>query len=184
LVGKYSTGNFFLFTCPACFAIPIAFLSIGYLLRKPRPKVFYLPILINMVTIVVGIILYQFEIRFPDYAFQQHYSSYVDVIKLVESKQMEVKDKDIVLLPEKESKIFRHSVVYSITGQGIISIYFEDGYDNFDNYSWGYIYRSDGNQPSDSDQCFRWRNIIPPRPNWYYCEFHKFVGFPLDRKSK
>jgi hypothetical protein len=183
-VGKFSVGNYFLFTCPSCFAIPIAFLSGGYLLRKPRPRLFYLPILINLVTIIVGLFLYQFENSYPDFAFQQQYPRYEEVVKLVESDQLEVTDEGIVRLREKDSEMFQNNVVYSITNQGTKTIYFEEGYDNSDLFSWGYIYRSDGNQPSGEDKCSHWRNIVPTTPNWYYCDAHAFVGLPLNNKSK
>lgn len=133
---------------------------------------------------IVGILLYQLENSYPDLAFQQHYARYEEVVKLVESNQLEVTDEGLVRLREKDSEIFHNNVVYSITDQGTKTIYFEDGYDSFDLLSWGYIYRSDGNQPSNEDKCSHWRNLVPATPNWYFCNAHAFVGLPLHNKSK
>jgi hypothetical protein len=175
-VGKSSIGNYFWFTCPSCFAIPIAILSVGYLLKKPRPSIYSLPLIINAFTIIVTMLLFSLDNAYPDIAFQRYFTSYDEVITSVETKEFALMGTGFVSLPEKYREIFKNGVFYSHTDQGTHIFYFEDGNDNLDDISWGYLYQSDGSQPSKADHCYTWRELVPPKPNWVYCKAHALLS--------
>ena len=177
-VGKSSIGSFFWFTCPGSLVIPLAILALAYLRPRPASRSFYSPLIISLATLIVGIIMFSFESINPDFAFRKHFSSYRDVVGLIEANKIAVNQNGFALLPERYQQILSLSSAVVSVRADATTVYFEDGSSDWDDMSWGYIYRSDGSPPTIDDKCSNWRQTKPETPNWYYCDVHYWVGFP------
>lgn len=176
--GRFSIGNFFLFTCPACLVPLLIPLSLLYWKVDGAPRAKYLPSVLNAVNITIAFVLYGFDTLYPDVAFQLHFQKYTDAVNFVQQSQPEIDKYGYATLPEIYNNLSMNGIIYIDRENNKTSIYFADGADNFDGLSWGYLYRSDGNTPLPENACALWRKLKPPVDNWYYCDANsKWGGF-------
>jgi hypothetical protein len=173
-MGKSSIGSPFYFTCPAPLIIPLAFLSLGYLRQGPCSFYYFIPLILSVAAVLAAIILYSYENTHPDFAFIRSLSQYEDVVDSVNRGEIEINRDGLGALPDESQKDFTASMVAVSETSGRKTIYFQEGSDSFDSISWGYIHTSDGNPPGDD--CTDWRELVPPTPNWYFCDAHRWIG--------
>jgi hypothetical protein len=170
------------YSCPFSLAILLALLSFRFN-SEISPKLKYLPLAINILTVIVGIGLFQFNHVNPDFGFIQHYKDYSKAASLIENGKLSINNEGFATLPDNLSHTSLTGHVLVTKDKGVTTIYFLDDAETFDGYSWGYLYRSDGSEPpqakiQDRKNCSQWRTIIPPMTKWYYCEVHPTWFFP------
>jgi hypothetical protein len=179
---------FFVYGCPFIFAILFAFFSLRFN-SEISPKLRYIPLTINILTVTVGIGLLLFNHNNPDFGFIRLYKDYSTAANLVENGKLPIDNEGFAALPNNLSHTSLAGYVYVTRDMGVTTIYFLDDAETFDGYSWGYLYRSDGSEPpkvkyaeatenQNRKSCAIWRAIIPPTPKWYYCETHPQWVFP------
>jgi hypothetical protein len=178
LPGRFSIGNFFLFTFPACLVPFIIPLALFYWKIESSLNIKYLPLRINFANIVITIILFLFDTAYPDLAFQFHFGEYVNAVDFVQQGKQKIDEYGYASLPEEYESLSSKGVIYITFENEVTTIYFADGADNSDALSWGYLYRSDSSTPTEEGGCVEWRSIQPPKANWYYCDINsEWAGF-------
>jgi hypothetical protein len=169
-------------SCPFIFTLLFANLFLLFK-QKTFSRIKYIPLLINIITIIAGVGLLRFDRVYPDLGFIRSFKDYETVTKLVESGQIRATSNGFAELPPKLAHTSTTSHVYVSKEAGVTTIYFLDDFDEIDDYSWGYLYRSDGSEPPKPDQqhgdrCRSWRAIKPPIAKWFYCIGSEVNHFP------
>jgi hypothetical protein len=158
------------YSCPAIVLMGLLFSSLRFMRDEFEVKGKYLPFIINIAVLSVSLILIVIASN-RDVGFQWHYPEFMEVVKLAESSSLQPDNKGIATLPQKYSNLSVTGEVYLVRDPNHTSVYFMDGREEFDGFSWGYLYESNGNPP-DPKECRPWREIRPEYPNWYYCQAH------------
>jgi hypothetical protein len=167
-----TNDTFFWFACPVWILIPLGILALVYLRANPRKKYLYIPIILNLITFVLGLSLYFYQKTIPDYGFQRLFSYYSSAVQLIEHDNLVGDEYGYLVLPDEYRNALSAESVFISRDKQELMVYFMDDYDNSDGYSWGYIYNSENNRPEINDDCWIWREIIPSMTNWYYCDIY------------
>lgn len=173
-IGKLSVGSMLCFSFPAPLIIPLALLSFGYLQQGPRSFCKFIPLILSAAAILAAIILYSYEKTHPDFAFLRDLSKNEHVVDSINRGEIEINQAGLGPLPEGSLQYFAASMVYVTETPARKILFFEEGSDSFDYISWGYLHTSDGNPPVDD--CGSWRELVPPTPNWFFCDSHRWIG--------
>lgn len=184
VIHKFLTiGISWLTVCPfflGLFLIPLSF----FYQFKRAPVLRYLPLGINLLTLLVGLGLLGVDSGSgSDFRFNWFYKDYSTAVDLIESNQITIRPNHFAPLPENLAHISLTSYVYVTQREQLTTVYFVDSAENLDGFSRGYLYRSDGNPPpvpdkQSQEKCGKWRAIKPPISKWFYCEFDPSNWFP------
>jgi hypothetical protein len=184
----HTVGNSYFFLCcyslPFIFSIILIFLSIP-LLSQISSIIRFLPIAVNIATLIIGFGLFKYYDHNPDKGFHYLFKDYSEAARQIENGKLQGDNDGFVQLPDNLKDVSITGDAYIIRKENLTVIYFMYDRETFDGFSWGYLYRSDGSDPPKMNDarpldCYKARQIIPPTPKWFYCEWHRVYWSPND----
>lgn len=143
--------------------------SLLYLfLRGHRLRLAAVPLVINVGTLII-VRLVPFETTWQELRFQWHWSSYNEVVNLVEQGAIQPDEDGLAPLPARYRHLSQYEGKIQIErNDGVTGVFFFQSYHSPQNFS-GYLYRSDDILPQAGKFSHRWRHVVQKRPRWFFC---------------
>ena len=158
---------------------PLTLMSVVFLGERERRGWRAFPLLVGIITIVIGSGLAWYKRQDPFFGFNRRLADYEAVVASIESGNLQPAGDGYVPLTGSQRDLSIVHAVLVADEMGGATYYFIIGSDEFDPSTYGYLYRPTGLEPSEQGLCQHWDRVSQELPGWYVCDDGPYDGAKL-----